>query len=69
VTLNLDLTLGTFSGGFTIPDAVPANVRKVTFLGVLLPHVNQGIGQFQLPELPNPTTSALLSGRVVLGAP
>jgi hypothetical protein len=69
VTLKLDLTLGTFSGGFTIPDAVPANVRKVTFLGVLLPHVNQGIGQFQLPELPNPTTSALLSGRVVLGAP
>ena len=69
VTLNIDLTLGTFSGGFTIPDAVLANVRKVTFLGVLLPHVNQGIGQFQLPELPNPTTSALLSGRVVLGAP
>ena len=69
VTLKLDLTLGTFSGTFTIPDAVPANVRKVTFLGVLLPRVNQGIGQFQLPELPNPTTSALLSGRVVLGAP
>jgi len=69
VTLKLDLTLGTFSGSFIVPDALPANVRKVTFLGVLLPHANQGIGQFQLPELPNPTTSALLSGRVVLGAP
>lgn len=69
VTLKLDLTLGTFSGSFIVPDAVPANVRKVTFLGVLLPHANQGIGQFQLPQLPNPTTSALLSGRVVLGAP
>ena len=66
VTLKLDLTLGTFSGTFIVPGS-PA--RTVNYLGVLLPHVNQGIGQFQLPELPNPTTSALLSGRVVLGAP
>lgn len=66
VTLKLDLTLGTFSGSFIVPGS-PA--RTVNYLGVLLPHVNQGIGQFQLPQLPNPTTSALLSGRVVLGAP
>ncbi|MBL9143089.1 MAG: hypothetical protein JNM99_05335 [Verrucomicrobiaceae bacterium] len=68
VKLTIDLNTGYFSGTFVIPDAVPANVRTVAYSGVLIPGLQQGIGQFQLPQLPNPTTSALLSGRVVLSA-
>jgi uncharacterized repeat protein (TIGR03803 family) len=68
VTLKLDTTNGKFSGTFIVPDAVPANVRKVSFTGILLPYAQQGFGQFQLPELPSPTTSKLISGHVVLKA-
>lgn len=68
VTLKLDTVNGKFSGTFTIPDALPANVRKVSFTGILLPYVSQGFGQFQLPELPSPTTSKLVSGHVLLKA-
>ncbi len=70
VKLSFDLNTGHFYGSFVLPDPVPTNVRTVKFGGVLIPGLQQGIGQFQLPDLlPSPTTSPILSGRVVLGTP
>lgn len=68
VKIALDLTNGFFSGSFVVPDALPANVRTVTYKGVLIPRLNQGFGQFHLPQLPNPKTSQTLSGMVQLKA-
>jgi len=68
VKLTFDLITGHFFGTFVLPDPLPANVRTVKYAGVLIPRLQQGIGHFQLPQLPSPTTSAILSGRVVLNA-
>lgn len=68
VTLKFDLTTGFFSGTFVVPDAVSANKRTVSYKGALIPSLQQGFGQFQLPQLPNPTTSATLSGMVHIKA-
>ena len=68
VSLKLNPARGTFSGEFTIPDAVAANVRKVAFEGILLPHRQVGLGRFLLPQLPGPRTSPVLAGRVELRA-
>jgi hypothetical protein len=65
----LDLTTGLFTGSFVIPDALPANVRTTSFYGLLLQGTHEGRGCFNLAQLPNPTTSAQLSGRLVLAAP
>lgn len=68
VKLTLDLAKGFFSGSFIVPDALPANTRTVTYKGVMIPRLNQGFGQFQMPQLPNPKTSPTLSGMVQMKA-
>ena len=47
-------------------DAVAANTRTSAFAGILLQSSHQGLGHFNLATLPAPTTSPMLSGRVVL---
>jgi hypothetical protein len=54
----------------TFPFTVVA--RSVPWVGVLVPRLSQGVGQFQLQQLPTsvpattPTNSPTLSGKVVL---
>lgn len=66
---SLDLNTGLFIGTFTLPDAVAANVRTTTFNGILLQGTHEGLGYFNLAQLPAPTTSIQLSGQVFLSAP
>lgn len=79
VTLKLVPSAGTFNGAFTLkndPDATkpPATLpRAVLWYGILVPRLNGGYGQFQLPQLPvvgppktTLTTSPQYSGGVVL---
>ena len=56
---------GAFSGGFTQTTPV---TRAGTFKGMLVNHLGTfgGDGWFTLPQLPLPTTSAILSGKVLL---
>ncbi len=64
----IDLNTGIFTGTFVMPDAVPANVRTTAFAGILLQGTHQGLGYFNLAQLPSPTTSAQLSGSLMLGS-
>ena len=72
VTLTLSLTPGTYTGSFTIPNAVATLSRKVTFYGVLTNNV-PAPGFFIVPQLPEPgqtlTTSPALSGAINLTTP
>jgi hypothetical protein len=63
---SLDLTTGIFLGSFVVPAVPTTNTRTAAFAGILLQGSHQGIGHFNLATLPTPTTSPLLSGRVVL---
>lgn len=68
-TLQVTLTAATglFTGSFTLVEpGLPVVSRKTTFYGAVIPNLRQGVGHFLLPELPNPSTSPMLSGRVVL---
>ena len=66
----LDLNTGIFTGSFTLPDSlVPGNTRTAPLAGILLQGSHEGRGYFNLPELPNPKTSAIKSGSVLLAAP
>ncbi|MDB6139448.1 MAG: ELWxxDGT repeat-containing protein, partial [Verrucomicrobiaceae bacterium] len=69
LSLSLNATTGAMTGGFTLTDG--GATRHVTYTGLLVPRlsVNQGVGYFLLPALPNTTTSALLSGMVVMQGP
>ena len=69
--LTLTTSTGAFSGSFTLSDLVlgKAVLRPVTFTGALVPRLGEGTGCFQLSSLPTPTTTPLLSGKVVLAAP
>lgn len=84
VLVNLVPATGLFSGSFTLKDSdlldvTPpvALVRRVTaFQGVFItrPHVNKGVGYFNLAELPNVAGETLTntpqwSGKVELDAP
>ena len=60
---------GIFTGTFSVPDVVAANTRTVTFSGIFVQGTHQGLGYFNLAQLPSPATSALLSGNVILAAP
>ncbi len=63
-----DLNTGIFKGTFLIAGATSASNRTAAFEGVLIPRLNRGFGQFQLPGLsPSLTASDILSGQVVLG--
>jgi hypothetical protein len=78
VTLSLAAKTGIISGKFTLKDTPPGSslvTRPVSWSGILVPRLAQGVGQFQLPQLPiggaNPTTpktSPILSGQVLLEA-
>jgi hypothetical protein len=60
-----DLNTGSFKGTFIVLNALPANNRTVSFEGLLIPRLNQGLGQFQLPGLtPSVSASDILSGQV-----
>ena len=80
VTLALTASTGAISGAFTLRDQDPTDTtfpytvitRTVPWYGILVPRISQGVGQFQMPQLPtaNPktttSTSPILSGRMVL---
>lgn len=74
--LKLDPATGTFSGEFTLkdPDLLsPLKMvsRKASFAGVLIPRLDAGFGNFQLPQLrtvPNKLPPTL-SGNLVLEKP
>ena len=74
VTLSTVGTSGTFSGSFTLTDAVNGVVkpvvRKVTYQGVFAPGVKAGRGFYKLTQLPGAATSEVLSGSVdIVAAP
>ncbi len=79
----IKLPTGLISGTFTLKDTDPTDVtapfaevkRSVTWVAVFVPRLASAVGSFQLPQLPSnglpkttPTTSAQLSGRVILDA-
>ena len=74
--LKLDPATGTFSGEFTLKDPDPLSPlkmvsRKASFAGVLIPRLDAGFGNFQLPQLrtvPNKLPPTL-SGNLVLEKP
>ena len=77
MALKVNSKNGTFSGGFSLTDAVPGEkpvTRGVKFEGIFLPHLNEAFGFFLLPQLPDassspPTTlknSDILSGQVFI---
>lgn len=64
-----DLNTGSFKGTVIVLNALPASNRTVSFEGLLIPRLNQGLGQFQLPGLtPSVSTSDILSGQVKFSA-
>ncbi len=75
VSFTLVPTTGSFSGKFTLTDLLGIT-RVVNYQGWLVPTEGKGYGWFMLPQLADPTatpptsasTSAILSGRVVLDA-
>ncbi len=83
VTIRLTASTGAVSGGFILRDNDPTDLtfpytvvtRSVLWYGILVPRLGQGVGQFQMPQLPattpartTTTTSPILSGRVILQA-
>lgn len=74
--LSLVGSSGLFSGRMTLTDG-PVVRKDITFQGQILPTLGLGVGWFLLPQLPDPlasppttpTTSPILSGRVVLSIP
>jgi hypothetical protein len=72
---SIDAKQGTFSGSFTINGATAALNRRAPYYGLIVKvgATTEGYGYFLLPKVPMPpeivTTSAKLSGRVLLGAP
>ena len=71
--LKVEPATGIFSGEFTLKDPDPLNplkmaLRKASFAGVLIPRLDAGFGNFQLPQLravPNKLPPTL-SGNLVL---
>ncbi|HYF33834.1 MAG TPA: hypothetical protein VD994_00980, partial [Prosthecobacter sp.] len=82
VRLTVNATSGLITGTFTLRDADPTDTsppiavitRTVSYTGVMVPRLNQGVGHFILPQLPSVsagttlTTSPQLSGQVLLDA-
>ena len=81
VTMAPPSPTGLINGTFTLKDQDPTNLtfpftivpRTVAWSGVLVPRLAQGVGQFQLPQLPSAgppktttATSPWLSGKVLL---
>jgi hypothetical protein len=63
---------GLMSGRFILKDSLPGYppaTRTVSWVGILIPRLGIGAGQFQLPQLPTPATSEILSGQVILQRP
>jgi hypothetical protein len=60
VSVKLDVTKGLFSGTFKLSDPKPGSTSKTTrtvsYSGILLRHLGQGYGVFQLPGLPSGTS-------------
>lgn len=66
---SFDLNTGSFKGTFVVPGVSVSTNRTVTFEGVLIPRLGQGLGQFQMPGLtPTISSSDTLSGQVKLSA-
>jgi hypothetical protein len=73
--LKITPSTGEFSGSCTFYDTSPA--RVLSFSGLVIPGTKQGVGQFQLPELPSTLTlpkttvrtSPILSGKVQFNVP
>jgi len=76
LALTLDPATGIFTGAFTLKDIDPLSPlktvsRKASFTGVLIPRLDAGFGNFQLPQLrtvPNKLPPTL-SGNLVLERP
>ena len=65
VTFTLNAATGALSGAFRLTDGTVT--RDVTWAGLLIPRLQLGVGNFQLPQLtPTVPTSDILSGQVVL---
>ncbi len=71
VSMTLNLSTGLFSGTFKLADPkVPGpgtQLRTVTYLGLFVPHLQQGYGWFLLPGLV--TNSDIPSGQVFVKTP
>lgn len=71
VTMTVTTASGLFSGFFKLTDPKPGGTgtqtRLVSYFGILVPHLQQGFGEFMLPGLA--TGSDVLSGFVQAKAP
>ncbi len=70
--LSINKSTGFVSGRFTLSDLSGAVIRKVAFEGMIIrppTGTRKAFGFFLLPQLPNPATSAILSGQVVVEQP
>ncbi|MDB6116295.1 MAG: Flagellar hook-length control protein FliK [Verrucomicrobiaceae bacterium] len=75
-TLVLNVSNGTFSGGFSLKDSNPLNSKQIitrssSFYGALVPRLNRGQGFFLLNQLPQtrgqtPDNTPTMSGLVIL---
>ncbi|TDU68105.1 putative Ig domain-containing protein [Prosthecobacter fusiformis] len=75
-TLTINKATGAISGSFTLSENETTTKRKVSFLGMIIPHGTGGVkaqGYFLLPQIPlageRSTTSPILSGRVQILQP
>jgi|GEM_PF-764871 len=68
--LAVDAATGRFNGSATLKDSTPGLVsRPLAFSGVIVSNQAKGRGFFTLSQLPNGSTSPILSGAVELVAP
>lgn len=66
----LTASTGLFQGSLVLQDPRPGGgsdvVRRVSFFGLLVPRLEQGLGYFLLPELTTQTPVPVFSGEVIL---
>lgn len=71
-TLTIEKSTGLVGGRFVLVDLAGTVVRNVRFEGMIIRPASgtrKAFGFFNLPQLPNPNTSAILSGQVVIDQP
>lgn len=74
VTLKVNVTTGLFGGTFKLQDVNPSGKaplkRSIKYSGILIHHLEEGYGWFQLPELSEPLSKAPIKvGSVWFGTP